>query len=119
MINIAYLFVGLLAGIAGGLFGIGGGLIIVPLLVFLFKMTQHQAQGISLAAMVPPIGLLAAIKYYQAGHINLKIAGLLALGFLVGGFFGGTFAQPISDLTLKRTFGVIIVIAGLKMVLSK
>ncbi|PIU83568.1 MAG: permease [Elusimicrobia bacterium CG06_land_8_20_14_3_00_38_11] len=119
MLNIAYLIVGLAAGIMGGLFGLGGGTILIPALVYLFKMTQHQAQGTSLAAMIPPIGLLAAIKYYQAGHINIKVAAFVALGFFIGGYFGGTFAQSVSDPLLKKIFGVFIVIVGLNMFFGK
>jgi len=119
MLNIAYLIVGLAAGIAGGLFGLGGGTILIPALVYLFKMTQHQAQGTSLAAMIPPIGLLAAIKYYQAGHVNIKIAVLVAVGFFVGGYFGGAIAQPVSDPLLKKIFGVFIVLVGLNMFFGK
>lgn len=119
MINIAYLIVGLIAGIFGGFLGLGGGTVLIPILIYFFKMTQHQAQGTSLAAMIPPVGLLAAIKYYQAGHINLKIAGLIALGFFIGGFFGGTFAQQVSDPILKKIFGVFITIIGLNMFFGK
>ncbi|MEW6555972.1 MAG: TSUP family transporter [Elusimicrobiota bacterium] len=119
MLNIAYLFAGLVAGIFGGLFGLGGGSVLIPLLVYLFKMTQHQAQGTTLAAMIPPIGLLAALKYYQAGHINIRIAVLIAVGFFIGGFLGGTFAQPINDTVLKKIFGLFFAVIGLQMFLGK
>jgi len=119
MLNIAYLVVGLVTGIMGGLFGLGGGTVLIPALVYFFKMTQHQAQGTSLAAMIPPIGLLAAIKYYQAGHVNIKIAALVAVGFFIGGFFGGALAQPVSDQLLKKIFGVFITIIGLNMFFGK
>lgn len=119
MLNIAYLIVGLAAGIAGGLFGLGGGTILIPVLVYFFKMTQHQAQGTSLAAMIPPIGLLAAVKYYQSGHINIKIAAFVALGFFAGGFIGAALAQPIGDPLLKKIFGVFIVLVGLNMFFGK
>ncbi|HAX62205.1 MAG TPA: permease [Elusimicrobia bacterium] len=119
MLNIAYLIVGLVAGIMGGLFGLGGGTVLIPVLIYFFKMTQHQAQGTSLAAMIPPIGLLAALKYYQAGHINIKIAAFVAFGFFVGGFFGAALAQPISDSILKKIFGVFIVLVGLNMFFGK
>ena len=119
MLNIAYLVVGLVSGIMGGLFGLGGGTVLIPILVYFFKMTQHQAQGTSLAAMIPPIGLLAAVKYYQAGHVNIKIAALVAVGFFIGGFFGGAIAQPVSDPLLKKIFGVFITIIGLNMFFGK
>ena len=119
MLNIAYLVVGLVTGIMGGLFGLGGGTVLIPILVYFFKMTQHQAQGTSLAARIPPIGLLAAIKYYQAGHVNIKIAALVAVGFFIGEFFGGALAQPVSDPLLKKIFGVFITIIGLNMFFGK
>ncbi|OGS46572.1 MAG: permease [Elusimicrobia bacterium RIFOXYD2_FULL_34_15] len=114
MINIAYLSIGLMTGIVSGLFGIGGATIMIPALVFFFHFTQHQAQGTSLAAMIPPVGLLAALTYYKAGHVNLKIAGFIALGFFIGGFFGGFFAQPIADANLKKLFGIYLIIIGVK-----
>ena len=79
------LLLGLLAGIFSGLIGVGGGVIIVPALVFLFGLSQHQAQGTTLALLVPPIGLLAAWTYYKEGHVDLKIAGLICVGFFLGG----------------------------------
>jgi len=76
--------VGILSGVLGGLLGIGGAIIITPLLIYFFKMTQHQAQGTSLAVLLPPIGLLAFLEYYKRGHVELKIAFLIAAGFLLG-----------------------------------
>jgi len=114
MINIAYLFLGLVSGIASGFLGIGGASIMIPALVFIFHFSQHQAQGTSLAAMILPIGLFAAITYYRAGHVNLKIAGLIAFGFFIGGFIGGTFAQPVDGALLKKLFGFFLIVIGLK-----
>jgi len=119
MVYAAYLIVGLAAGIMGGIFGIGGGIIIIPALIYLFKMTQHQAQGTSLAILLPPIGLLAVIKYYQAGHINFKIAAFIAIGFFVGGYFGATFAQSVNEPVLKKIFAVLLVAVGLHMFFGK
>ena len=81
-----YLLCGLLAGTFGGFFGIGGGIIMIPAMIFLFGMDQHQAQGTSLAAMIPPIGLLAAWRYYIDGNVNLKMALFICIGFFVGGY---------------------------------
>ena len=81
------LSLGLVTGILSGVIGIGGGIIMIPALVFFFNMTQQNAQGTTLAMMVPPIGFLAAYTYYKAGFVDLKIAGILCLGFFVGGFF--------------------------------
>jgi uncharacterized membrane protein YfcA len=83
-----YLLLGLIAGITSGLIGVGGGIIIVPALVFLFGFSQHEAQGTTLALLVPPIGLLAAWTYYQNGYVDLKVAGYICAGFFLGGLFG-------------------------------
>jgi hypothetical protein len=115
----AYLVLGLVTGVFSGIFGLGGGIILIPALVFIFKMTQHQAQGTTLAAMIPPIGLLAAIEYYKAGHINVKIAALVALGFFLGGYFGGKYAQSFSDPVLKKSFAMLLVGVGIYMFFGK
>jgi uncharacterized membrane protein YfcA len=118
--NIAfYLLLGLLAGVLSGLLGIGGGIIVVPALVLLFGFSQHLAQGTTLAMMVPPIGLLAAWAYYSKGYVDLKVAGLMCIGFFIGGFFGAKFAAPIPDIMLKRIFGVAMLIISVKMIIGK
>jgi uncharacterized protein len=114
-----YVILGVLAGMLSGLIGIGGGIIIIPALVYLFGLTQHQAQGTTLALMVPPIGLLAAFEYYRAGHVDLKIAGLVCLGFFIGGLFGAKIAVGLSDLLLKRIFGAVLLLVALKMLVGK
>jgi len=116
MIIFLYLLIGVLAGIAGGLFGIGGGIIIIPILVLAFKFTQQQAQGTTLALMVPPIGLLAAATYYKQGFVDLKAAVLIALGFFVGGLLGAKFAVGLSNSILEKMFGILLIIVGLKMI---
>ena len=116
MITILYLLVGVLAGVFSGLIGIGGGVIIVPLLVFFFKLSQHQAQGTTLALMVPPIGLLAAATYYKQGYVDLKVAALVAAGFFVGGLLGSKFAVGLSNATLEKVFGIALTLIGLRMI---
>lgn len=116
---VAYTLTGLLAGILSGLFGIGGGIIIIPILVLLFGMSQHLAQGTTLALFVPPIGLLAAWTYYKEGLVDLKIAGLICIGFFIGGFFGAKLAAFFSDILLKRLFGCIMLLIALKMIFGK
>ncbi|MBF0385462.1 MAG: TSUP family transporter, partial [Candidatus Omnitrophica bacterium] len=86
MTQILYVLLGLVAGIFGGLFGIGGAIIIIPALVYLFGLTQHAAQGTTLAIMVFPVGFLAALRYYQSGNVNLSIAVFICLGFFFGGY---------------------------------
>ena len=114
-----YVLLGLAAGIFSGLIGIGGGIIIVPALALLFGLSQHTAQGTTLALMVPPIGLLAAWTYYKGGFVDLKIAGLICLGFFFGGLLGAQLAIRIPDELLRKIFGVILLIASLKMILFK
>ena len=90
-----YVLLGLVAGVFSGLIGIGGAIIIIPSLVLLFGLSQHTAQGTTLALMVPPIGLLAAWTYYKEGFVDLKIAGLICIGFFVGGLIGANVATEL------------------------
>jgi uncharacterized membrane protein YfcA len=114
-----YILLGLVAGIFSGLIGIGGGIIIVPALVLLFGLSQHTAQGTTLALMVPPIGLLAALAYYKQGFVDLKIAAFVCLGFFIGGFLGAKFAIGISDQLLRKIFGGVLLLTSLKMIFYK
>jgi uncharacterized membrane protein YfcA len=119
MSTILYLLLGLAAGALSGLIGIGGGILIVPALVYGFHMNQHKAQGTSLGALLAPIGLLAFIEYYKAGHVNLTAAVLIAVGFLAGGYFGGAYAQSIPEVALRRIFASILLLVSLRMFLQK
>ncbi len=114
-----YLLIGLSAGIVSGITGIGGGVIIVPALIFLLGMTQHQAQGTTLALLVPPIGLLAAYVYYRAGAVNLKVAAFICTGFFLGGYVGAKIASSIPDLLLRRIFGVLLLAISIKLIVGK
>ena len=116
---VLYIALGLVAGAFAGIFGIGGGLILIPALTFFLKMTQHQAQGTTLAILVPPIGILAAWRYYQNGHVNLPIAGFICLGFLFGGLLGASLVQGISDPVLKKGFAVFLLLVSVNMFFSK
>ena len=116
---VLYVILGLVAGILGGMFGIGGGSILIPILVYLFGLTQHQAQGTTLAVMVPPIGLLAALKYYYSGNVKMDMVGFICLGFFVGGLLGANLIQNLPDLYLKRLFGIFMLFISLRMILSK
>jgi uncharacterized protein len=113
------LFIGVLAGSLSGLVGIGGGIIMVPAMVLLLGMTQHQAQGTSLAIMIPPIGLLAAMHYYKQGHIDLKVAAVIAVGFIAGGYLGGKLAVDISETMLRKIFALVLVGVAVKMFFTK
>jgi len=114
-----YILLGLVAGIFAGMFGIGGATILIPALVFLFGLTQHQAQGTTLAILVPPIGLLAALKYYYNGNVKLGMAGFICLGFFIGGLIGASLIQNIADPLLKRLFGIFLLVVSLNMIFTK
>jgi len=110
-----YLILGLLVGVLSGIVGIGGGILIVPALVYLFHMSQHKAQGTSLGALLAPIGILAFWEYYKAGNADVKAALVIALGFIAGGYFGGLWAQKLPDVVLQRIFGALLIIIGIKL----
>ena len=114
-----YIMYTLLGGAAGGIsgfLGIGGATIIIPFLIYFWGMSQHEAQGTTLAMMVPPIGLLAALKYYYSGHVNLTVAAFLCIGFFIGGLIGATLVGPVPDLLLKKIFGGYLMLIAVKMV---
>ena len=116
---ISYIAWGLIAGIASGFLGIGGGIILIPVLGLIFGLTQHQAQGTTLALMVPPIGLLAALKYYQAGNVNVKIALFVCLGFFFGGYVGASIVHHVPDVVLRKVFGVVMLFISLRLIFFK
>jgi len=113
------LALGIGAGILAGMIGIGGGLVIVPALVYFFKMEQHTAQGTSLAILLPPSGLFAFIEYYKAGHVDVGLAIMVALGVFAGGYFGGSWAQQLSGPMLRKVFAVMMGIIAVKMFFQK
>ena len=108
---VAALLLGAAIGIVSGFVGIGGGAFLVPALVFGFGMSQHDAQGTSLATLLLPIGASAVWQYYRAGHVDLRLAILLAIGFAVGAYAGAVWAQGVSEVVLRRAFAVLL--AGL------
>lgn len=116
---VAYVFLGLLAGTVSGLLGVGGGIIIIPTLIYLFGLPQHQAQGTTLALMVPPIGILAAWTYYRQGYVDLKMAAFICLGFFVGGLLGAKIAVWLPGGTLRRIFGAAMLFVALRMILGR
>lgn len=113
------IFIGLAAGILSGLVGVGGGILMVPALVFFLGLSQHAAQGTSLAVMLPPVGIMACINYYKAGALDWKFALVIAITFVVGGYFGSKMAIAIDQRMLKKIFGVIMLLAALKLIFSK
>jgi len=108
--------VGLSAGFISGTLGVGGGIIIVPALVFFLGFTQHQAQGISLGIMLAPIGLLAFINYHKEGYTNLKYSLLLLIVFFIGSYLGSRMAVQLPAATLKKIFGGLMLDAGGRMI---
>ncbi len=110
--------IGSIAGLASGFMGIGGGVVIIPALVFMLGFDQHMAQGTSLAAMIPPIGLLAAYVYYRSGHVNVPVAALIAAGFIIGGMLGAKVVVNIDAATLRKVFGVVLLLLALRMILD-
>jgi uncharacterized protein len=110
--------IGLIAGILSGLIGVGGGIVMVPMLVLL-GFTQHQAQGTSLAALLPPVTILAVINYHKSGYIDWRYAIIISLVFVIGGYFGSKIAVHIDQKMLKKIFGLILLIIAGKMILGK
>ncbi len=106
------LMVGCGVGVMGGLFGIGGGVLLTPLLVFLFGYEQHRAQGTSLVALVPPTGLLGFLEYARSGYVNWKVGLLLMPGVFLGGVLGSRLAQRLSPNRMRRVFAVLLFVLG-------
>ncbi|MFM2363447.1 MAG: hypothetical protein RLZZ316_2349 [Bacteroidota bacterium] len=117
---ILILIIGLFAGILSGLVGVGGGIVLVPALVYFLSYTQHQAQGTSLGVLTFPVVIIAFLTYYSdckkmGVPIDFKVIGVLAAGFLIGGYFGSKLALKIDNDTLKKIFAIILFYTGFKM----
>lgn len=119
MNNIFSILIGLASGISSGFFGIGGAIILIPALVYIFKFSQHLAQGTALAALLLPVGILAVIKYYKSGNVDIKVALFIAFGFIIGGLIGASFAQAIPSQVLKKIFAVMLLGISIYMFLGK
>jgi hypothetical protein len=118
-IIITLLIIGLIAGFASGLVGIGGGIIIVPALVYFLSLSQHQAQGISIGMLLIPVGFLAAVNYYKAGQFNMKYSLIIGATFIAGAWLGSKVSLSIDEQLMKRIFGVFVLLIALKMIFSK
>jgi len=111
--------IGLFGGFVAGMVGLGGGIVIVPALVYLLGFSQATAQGTSLAMMLPPIGVLAAYNYWNKGMMDIKAAMIIAVVFVIGGYFGSKLAVNLPQATLKKIFGALLLVAGIKMIFGK
>ncbi len=111
--------VGLLAGILSGFVGVGGGIIMVPALIWLLHYSQHQAQGTSLAVLMLPVVFLAVRNYWKEGMIDWKVVGVIAVAFVAGGYFGSKGALSLPADTVKRVFGVFMLFVAIKLILGK
>ena len=109
------IMVGIAAGILSGLVGVGGGIIIVPSLVYFIGFSQKTAQGTSLALIMLPVGIFGVMQYYKQGHVDYKIVAMLAIGFLAGSYFGSKIALSISQETLKKVFAILMILIAIKM----
>lgn len=115
MIVLWAVLAGLGVGVLSGLVGIAGGTMLIPILVYGFKMNQHTAQGTTLAVLLPPTGLLAFLKYYKAGNADLRIGLVLAAGIFLGGYFGGLWAQKVPEVVLRKVFAVVLAAIAVKV----
>ncbi|WP_263382076.1 sulfite exporter TauE/SafE family protein [Granulicella arctica] len=113
------LALGIVIGGISGLIGIGGGAFLIPALIYFYGMSQIRAQGTSLATLLLPIGAFAFWTYYKAGHVDLKLAMLVAVGFTVGGWLGGMWAQHLSAIVLRRGFAVLLVLLAARLVFTR
>lgn len=113
------LLTGTLAGFVSGAMGVGGAIIIVPFLVFFLGLTQHEAQGTSLAVLLLPIGIFAVINYAKSGLVNYKFAVILIISFVIGSYFGSILSIHIPDKTMQKSFALLLIIVGIKMFFGK
>jgi len=116
---IILLVIGLLAGFASGMVGIGGGVVIVPALVYFLHLSQHEAQGVSIGMLLMPVGFLAAFNYYKSGNFNFSYSAIIGLTFVLGAFLGSKVSLNIDEVLMKRIFGVVMLLLSIKMILSK
>lgn len=111
-----FVLIGLFGGVAAGLFGVGGGIVIVPALIYWAGFSQHMATGTSLAVLLPPIGLAATIEYYQHGNVDIRAALIVAVSMLVGGWIGAVFANHMKGPHLRLLFGLFVCVVGVYLV---
>ncbi len=113
------LLIGLIAGFASGMVGIGGGILIIPALIFFLGLTQHQAQGATLGLLLMPVGFLAAINYYKTGNLNIYYSLIMAITFVGGAWLGSKVSLNIDAVLMRKIFGGIILLISLKLIFGK
>jgi uncharacterized protein len=113
------LLTGALAGLVAGMMGVGGAIIIVPFLVFLLGMSQHEAQGTSLAVLLLPVGIFAVLNYAKNGYVNFKFAAVLVVAFVLGSYIGSVLAVHLPERLMQRIFGILLILVGLKFLIGK
>ena len=116
---IVLIIIGLLAGMLSGFVGVGGGILMIPLLIIFLGLSQLEAQGTALVAMLPPIGILAAINYFKSGYVKWEYAVVIALTFVVGGYFGSKLSLSLNPEIVKKVFGVVMLFAAIKLIFTK
>ena len=112
---IILIMIGVAAGMLSGMVGIGGGIVIVPALVYFLAFSQKDAQGTTLGLLLFPVGILGVIQYYKQGHVDFKIVAIVAIGFIVGSYFGSKISLSMSDDRVKRFFAIVIMLVAIKM----
>lgn len=114
-IIVILVIIGLCAGMLSGLIGVGGGIIVVPALVYFLGFTQHEAQGTSLGLLLLPVGILAVLNYYNKGYIDIKVVAIMCLAFVIGGWWGSKLSLSLPEKTVKNVFGVVMIYTAFKM----
>lgn len=113
------LLVGVVTGFMAGMLGIGGAIIMVPALIYILGFSQHMAQGTSLVVMLPPIGIIAAYNYWKAGQVDIKVAIILVITFLLGSYFGSKLATTLPQATLRKIFAILLLLVATRMLFTK
>jgi uncharacterized membrane protein YfcA len=114
-----FVALGLVVGMLSGVLGLGGGIFLVPALIFLFHFSPYQAQGTSLGVLIPPIGIFAALEYYRKGYIDFSVVGLICLGFIFGAYAGAFYVDRIPVATMRRIFGFFMFFIALQMIFAR
>ena len=116
---LALVGIGLMAGVFSGLFGVGGGVVVVPALILLLKVKHSEALGTSLAALVPPVGIFGALEYYRNGYVNIKYAALIALGLAIGAYVGARIVIGLPPGVVRRIYALFLFLLAIRLLLQK